>query len=206
MPTFNIEDGLLLPDDALIAGVDEVGRGSLAGPVMAAAIILDRSKCLDNQLRQVDDSKRLSKKNRETISSWIYKVSTIGIGLVDREEIDRLNILWASLLAMERAIDDVQKNLSRPLDAVLIDGNRLPTLNCRGYAIVQGDKKSFSIAAASIVAKIARDKFMFEMAKTHPRYGWEKNMGYGTQYHMEALKKYGVTKHHRKTFPPIHKM
>ena len=167
------------------------------------AIILDRSKCLDNQLRQVDDSKRLSKKNRETISSWIYKVSTIGIGLVDREEIDRLNILWASLLAMERAIDDVQKNLSRPLDAVLIDGNRLPTLNCRGYAIVQGDKKSFSIAAASIVAKNARDKFMFKMAKTHPRYGWEKNMGYGTQYHMEALKKYGVTDQHRRSFRPV---
>ena len=203
MPTFNIEDGLLLPADALIAGVDEVGRGSLAGPVMAAAIILDRSKCLDDELRQVDDSKRLSKKNREAISSWIYKVSTVGIGFVDREGIDRLNILWASLLAMERAIDDVQKNLDRPLDAVLIDGNRLPALNCRGYAIVQGDKKSFSIAAASIVAKIARDRFMLQMAKTYPQYGWEKNMGYGTRYHMEALKKYGVTDQHRRSFRPI---
>ena len=203
LPTFNIEDGLLLPDDALIAGVDEVGRGSLAGPVMAAAIILDRSKCWGDQLDQVDDSKRLSKKKRETISAWIYKVSNVGIGVVDREEIDQLNILWASLLAMERAIDDVQKNLDRPLDAVLIDGNRLPTLNCRGYAIVQGDKKSFSIAAASIIAKIARDKFMFKMAKTHPRYGWEKNMGYGTRYHMEALKKYGVTDQHRRSFRPV---
>ena len=203
MPTFNIEDGLLLPADALIAGVDEVGRGSLAGPVMAAAIILDRSKCLDDELRQVDDSKRLSKKNREAISSWIYKVSTVGIGFVDREGIDQLNILWASLLAMKRAIDDVQKNLDRPLDAVLIDGNRLPALNCRGYAIVQGDKKSFSIAAASIVAKIARDRFMLQMAKTYPQYGWEKNMGYGTRYHMEALKKYGVTDQHRRSFRPI---
>jgi ribonuclease HII len=203
LPTFNIEDGLLLPADALIAGVDEVGRGSLAGPVMAAAIILDRSKCLDDELRQVDDSKRLSKKNREAISSWIYKVSTVGIGFVDREGIDQLNILWASLLAMKRAIDDVQKNLDRPLDAVLIDGNRLPALNCRGYAIVQGDKKSFSIAAASIVAKIARDRFMLQMAKTYPQYGWEKNMGYGTRYHMEALKKYGVTDQHRRSFRPI---
>ena len=107
------------------------------------------------------------------------------------------------MLAMERAIEEVQAKLDRPLDAVLVDGNRLPNLKCPGYAIVKGDTKSISIAAASIVAKTTRDDFMLRMASIHPEYGWEKNMGYGTQQHLDALKKFGPTKQHRRSFRPV---
>jgi ribonuclease HII len=193
LPTFILEDGLSLPSDALIAGVDEVGRGPLAGPVVASAVIINRSLCSDSILCTIDDSKRLSHKNRNVALTLIRKIAII----------DELNILWASMLAMERAIEEVQTKLDRPLDAVLVDGNRLPNLKCPGYAIVKGDTKSISIAAASIVAKTTRDDFMLRMAAIHPEYGWEKNMGYGTQQHLDALKKFGPTEQHRQSFRPV---
>ena len=203
MPTFILEDGLSLSSDALIAGVDEVGRGPLAGPVVASAAIINRSLCSDNILCTIDDSKRLSHKNRNMALTLIRKIAITGTGFADRDEIDELNILWASMLAMERAIEEVQTKLDRPLDAVLVDGNRLPNLKCPGYAIVKGDTKSISIAAASIVAKTTRDDFMLRMASIHPEYGWEKNMGYGTPQHLDALRKFGPTEQHRRSFRPV---
>ena len=203
MPTFNLEDELSLPDDALIAGVDEVGRGPLAGPVVASAVVINRSLCPSNILARIDDSKRLSQKNRNIVLTLIHKISVTGTGFADRNEIDELNILWASMLAMERAIQELQSKLDRPLDAVLVDGNRLPNLKCPGYAIVKGDTKSVSIAAASVVAKTVRDDFMSQMASLHPEYGWEKNMGYGTRQHLDALKKFGPTELHRQSFRPV---
>ena len=203
MPTFILEDGLSLSSDALIAGVDEVGRGPLAGPVVASAVIINRSLCSESILCTIDDSKRLSPKNRNMALTMIRKIAITGTGFADRSEIDELNIFWASMLAMERAIEEVETKLDRPLDAVLVDGNRLPNLKCPGYAIVKGDTKSISIAAASIVAKTTRDDFMLRMASIHPEYGWEKNMGYGTQQHLDALKKFGPTKQHRRSFRPV---
>ena len=203
MPTFILEDGLSLSSDALIAGVDEVGRGPLAGPVVASAVIITRSLCSDSILCTIDDSKSLSHKNRNMALTLIRKIAITGTGFADRDEIDELNILWASMLAMERAIEEVQTKLDRPLDAVLVDGNRLPNLKCPGYAIVKGDTKSISIAAASIVAKTTRDDFMLRMASIHPEYGWEKNMGYGTPQHLDALRKFGPTEQHRRSFRPV---
>ena len=202
-PTFILEDGLSLSSDALIAGVDEVGRGPLAGPVVASAVIINRSLCSESILCTIDDSKSLSPKNRNMALTMIHKIAITGTGFADRSEIDELNIFWASMLAMERAIEEVQTKLGRPLDAVLVDGNRLPNLKCPGYAIVKGDTKSISIAAASIVAKTTRDDFMLRMASIHPEYGWEKNMGYGTQQHLDALKKFGPTEQHRQSFKPV---
>ena len=203
LPTFILEDGLSLSSDALIAGVDEVGRGPLAGPVVASAVIINRSLCSESILCTIDDSKRLSPKNRNMALTMIRKIAITGTGFADRSEIDELNIFWASMLAMERAIEEVETKLDRPLDAVLVDGNRLPNLKCPGYAIVKGDTKSISIAAASIVAKTTRDDFMLRMAARHPEYAWEKNMGYGTQQHLDALKKFGPTEQHRRSFRPV---
>ena len=203
MPDFILEDRLLLPVDASIAGVDEVGRGSLAGPVTAVAAVLDRSRCTVDKLEKIDDSKRVSLKNRQGAMVFICEIAIIGVGFASRKEIDRLNILWASMLAMERAVSDLQKKLTQPLAFALIDGNRLPKLKCPSQAIIKGDSRSFSIAAASIVAKSIRDALMVKMANRYPEYGWEKNMGYGTRAHLEALKKYGVTDQHRRGFGPV---
>ena len=183
----------------LIAGVDEVGRGSLIGPVYAAAVILNK-KINTNVLK---DSKSLSKKNRETLNIYIKKNSLWSIGKASVKEIEKLNILIASLLAMKRAI---QKLKNKP-DLVLIDGNKLPALkNYNLKYIIKGDKKISSISAASIIAKVSRDKFITKLSKKFKNYGWDKNFGYGTKEHLMALKKFGPTKHHRKTFSPIHKM
>ena len=183
----------------IIAGVDEVGRGSLIGPVYAAAVILDKS--INKKL--LKDSKSISKKNRELLSSYIKKNSIWAIGKASKNEIDKMNILQASLLAMKRAIKKLKKKPSH----VLIDGNMLPNLiNYKLKAVVRGDKKVPSISAASIIAKVSRDKFINSIAKKNIGYNWHQNFGYGTKQHLKALKKLGVNKHHRKTFSPISKL
>ncbi len=182
----------------IIAGVDEVGRGSLIGPVYASAVILKKS--INPKL--LKDSKSLSKKERGYLSKYIKKNSTWSIGKASVKEIDKLNILQASLLAMKRAI----KKLKKKPTHVLIDGNKTPELeNYNLKAVIRGDKKIPSISAASIIAKVSRDKFITTLSKKNKGYDWDKNFGYGTKQHLKALKKLGITKHHRKTFSPISK-
>jgi len=180
-----------------IAGVDEVGRGPWAGPVMAAAVILDP----DHIPAGLDDSKRLTEARRDRLFAEISETAQIGIGSASVAEIDDINILQASMLAMERAI----AALPQVPDLALIDGNRLPRrLPCPAEAMVKGDGRIASIAAASIIAKVTRDRLMTRLAKTHPGYGWETNRGYGTKAHRWGLFFHGVTPHHRRSFKPIH--
>jgi ribonuclease HII len=183
----------------IIAGVDEVGRGSLIGPVYAAAVILNKS--INKKL--LKDSKSLSKDKREEVFSYIKKNSIWALGQASVKEIEKINILHASLLAMKRAI----KKLKKKPNLVLIDGNKLPDLkNYNLKYVIKGDQKIPSISAASIVAKVSRDKFITTLSKKFKNYGWETNYGYGTKKHLSALKRLGATRHHRKTFAPIHKI
>ena len=183
----------------IIAGVDEVGRGSLIGPVYAAAVILDKSI----NLKILKDSKSLTQEKRRLLSNYIKKNSIWTIGKASTREIEKINILQASLLAMKRAIKKLKKKPSH----VLIDGNKIPDLkNYNLKAIVKGDQKIPSISAASIIAKVSRDKFITTLARDNKGYGWDQNFGYGTKLHLKAIKKLGITKHHRKTFSPISKI
>ena len=183
----------------IIAGIDEVGRGSLIGPVYAAAVILNES-VNSNILK---DSKTLTKKKRGVLFNYIKKNSIWAIGKSSVREIDKINILKASLLAMKRAIIKLKKKPSQ----VLIDGNKVPDLkNYNLRSIVKGDQKIPSISAASIVAKVTRDNFIKILAKKNKGYHWDQNFGYGTKQHLKAIKKLGVSKHHRKTFSPISKI
>ena len=183
----------------IIAGVDEVGRGSLVGPVYAAAVIL--KKKIDK--KKLKDSKILSKKNREILDVYIKKNCIWSIGSASLKEIERHNILNASLLAMKRAI----KKLKRKPQLVLIDGNKLPIIdNYKLKNIIKGDQKIPEISAASIIAKVSRDRLVTKMSKKFKNYLWDKNFGYGTKDHIKAIKKFGITKHHRKTFRPVHNM
>lgn len=182
-----------------IAGVDEAGRGPLAGPVTAAAIVLNPS-CLP---RGLNDSKRLTAKMRGELHDIICATAEVSVAHATVDEIEALNILRAAHLAMERAID----GLKTPVDIALIDGNAIPgNLNVRARAIIKGDSLSLSISAASIVAKVRRDWIMADLAAKHPGYGWETNSGYGTKFHARALRKLGVTPHHRRTFQPVRAM
>jgi ribonuclease HII len=180
-----------------IAGVDEVGRGPLAGPVTAAAVRL-----LPGQVPPgLNDSKALTARRREALFGAIMEMCEVSIAHASVEEIDVLNILRASHLAMERAL----RGLPTPPDFALIDGNLLPRdLPCKAEAIIKGDALSLSIAAASIVAKVTRDRIMVDLAQQHPGYGWEKNAGYPTKEHQLALLNLGVTAHHRRSFKPVH--
>jgi ribonuclease HII len=183
----------------IIAGVDEVGRGSLIGPVYAAAVILKKS--INSKI--LKDSKALTKEKRTVLSNYIKKNSIWATGKVSVKEIDEINILQASLLAMKRAI----KKLKKKPTQVLIDGNKMPDLkNYNLKAIIKGDQKIPSISAASIIAKVTRDKFIKTLGKKNRGYHWDQNFGYGTKQHLKAIKKLGVTKHHRKTFSPISKL
>ena len=180
----------------VLAGVDEVGRGSLIGPVYAAAVILNKS--INTKI--LKDSKSLSKNKREEISTYIKKNSIWAIGQASVREIEKINILQASLLAMKRAIIKLKKKPS----LVLIDGNKLPDIkNYNLKYIIKGDQKIPSISAASIIAKVSRDKLMTTLSKNFQNYGWDTNSGYGTKEHLKAIKKFGITKYHRKTFSPI---
>ena len=181
----------------LIAGVDEVGRGSLVGPVYAAAVVLNHS--INKKL--LKDSKKLSKKRREILAQYIKKNSTWAIAKASISEIEKKNILQASLMAMKRAILKLKKKPSM----ILIDGNKLPKIeNYKLKSVIKGDQKISEISAASIIAKVARDRLIGKMSKKFKKYCWDRNAGYGTKQHLKAIKKYGITKHHRKTFSPIH--
>ena len=183
----------------IIAGVDEVGRGSLIGPVIAAAVIL--KKTINKKL--LKDSKSLSKSKRETLSRYIKKNSIWAIGKASVKEIEKINILQASLLAMKRAIIKLNK---KPI-IVFIDGNKLPKIkNYKLKSIIKGDQKIPSISAASIIAKVTRDKIISNLGKKFKGYYWNKNYGYGTKQHLKAIKYLGITSHHRKTFSPINKI
>ena len=180
-----------------IAGVDEAGRGPLAGPVVAAAVILDPEHIPEG----LNDSKLLSARKRAEVLDHIVAGTEVGVGLASVAEIDELNILRASHLAMCRAIEALR---TRP-DHVLIDGNLVPRdLTLPATAVVKGDSLSLSIAAASIVAKTRRDAIMWDLAQQYPGYGWERNQGYPTKCHKEALRNLGVTPHHRRSFKPVH--
>ena len=196
-PNFEREQGLIKKGCSIIAGVDEVGRGPLAGPVTAAAVILDPLNIPDN----LNDSKVLSSKKREKLFEELKFSSTFAVASVSPEEIDKLNILQATLLAMVNAVS----NLKVKPNHILIDGNKVPErLFGRATAIVKGDRKVLSIAAASIIAKVTRDKLMHDLDSEFPVYGWAKNNGYPTKCHMNAIVKYGVTPHHRRSFKPVH--
>jgi len=183
----------------IIAGVDEVGRGSLIGPVYAAAVILNKS--IDKKL--LKDSKSLTKPKREKLSKYIKKNSEWSIGKASIKEIEKINILQASLLAMKRAI----KKLKKKPALVLIDGNKVPEiLDYNLKSIIKGDEKIPSISAASIIAKVTRDKMITNLGNKFIGYNWHKNYGYGTKQHLKAIKILGVTSQHRKTFSPINKI
>ena len=181
-----------------IAGVDEVGRGSLIGPVYAAAVILNKS--INKKL--LKDSKSLTKSKREFLYKYIKENSVWSIGKASVKEIEKINILQASLLAMKRAI----KKLKKKPSIVLIDGNKLPRIkNYNLKSIVKGDQKIPSISAASIIAKVTRDKMITNLGKKFKGYNWDKNLGYGTKQHLKAIKNLGITSQHRRTFSPINK-
>ena len=182
----------------ITAGVDEVGRGCLAGPVVSAAVVLKKSI----NLNLLKDSKKISFNKREEVSEHIKKNSYYALGIASVEEILNLNILQASLLSMKRAIEKLE---IKP-GITLIDGNFAPRGLTNYKTIINGDEKIKVISAASIIAKVYRDRFMIRLSKKFSNYAWERNFGYGTKAHFEGLKKFGVTSHHRKGFKPIHKM
>ena len=179
-----------------IAGIDEVGRGPLAGPVIAAAVILDRKNIPEG----INDSKKIPKAKRILLAEKIKENSIYAYGAASEIEIDEINILQASLLAMKRASD----RLSVVPKTTLIDGNFKPDIKNNTISIVKGDSKSVSIAAASILAKVYRDEIMLKYSKQFPEYGFQTNSGYGTKEHLSALKNYGITPIHRKSFKPVH--
>ena len=182
-----------------IAGVDEVGRGCLAGPVFAAAVILNNNINTKN----IKDSKKITFKKRILLSKYIKKNSIYAVGSASVREINKINILNASLLSMQRAL----KKLKRKPSVAYIDGPFAPkNTNIKCKTFIRGDEKITCIAAASIIAKATRDLFMIKLAKKYPKYSWNKNFGYGTADHLSGIKKYGITEYHRKKFKPIHKI
>lgn len=201
MPDFSFEDEV----KGIVAGVDEAGRGPWVGPVVAGCAVFLNRDVNPFLLENLNDSKKLSKKKREQLFDVLHQEANlghikIGIGLASAQEIDDINILNASFLAMDRAI----KNAEIVPDMVLIDGNRVPKkFDYVAKSVIKGDAKSYSISAASILAKVYRDRLMEEMALKFPGYGFEKNAGYGTKAHIEGLKKFGVTPEHRKSYAPI---
>ena len=196
-PDFSFEQAARLRGFMRIAGVDEVGRGPLAGPVCAAAVILDPDNIPDG----LNDSKKLTAKRRDALYGQIMAVADVSLAEATVEEIDTHNILRASHIAMVRAI----AGLSHTADHALIDGNMIPRgLTISSETIIKGDARSLSISAASIVAKVWRDRHMVDLAQQFPGYGWDKNAGYPTAQHKLGLEQFGVTPHHRRSFKPIH--
>ena len=193
--TFELESIELELHGGPVAGVDEAGRGPLAGPVVAAAVVLDPERIPDG----IADSKALDAEDRRRIYERILAVARVGIGVADVVRIDADNILNAALWAMAQAV----ARLDCAPKLVLIDGNKAPTLDFPTRTIVQGDAKCLSIAAASIVAKVARDAMMTELARSFPHYGFDRHKGYGTPEHQAAIARYGVTPHHRRSFRPV---
>ncbi len=199
MPDLSIEQQY---PDQIICGIDEVGRGPLAGPVMAAAVILPKNVNEIAEFNILNDSKKLSAKKRELLFAVINKQCHIGIGEASVAEIDQINILQATMLAMKRAYEALPIKAS----VALIDGNKAPELSCITHTVIKGDSLSLSIAAASVIAKVTRDRLMKKLEEEYPYYGWSKNAGYGTQLHINALNTHGVSEHHRKSFSPVAKL
>jgi len=194
IPTFDIETA----HRGIVAGIDEAGRGPWAGPVVAAAVILDPK----NIPAGLGDSKTIAEKRRDIIATTIRATSIVGVGVASVEEIDAVNILQATFLAMARAETD----LATQPDICIVDGSQQPKLRAPVQMVVKGDAKSLSIAAASIIAKTVRDRMMRELAREFPHYAWERNKGYGVAAHRKGLDLHGVTPHHRRSFAPIHNM
>ncbi len=209
--TFEYEEKLLASGFDFVLGIDEAGRGPLAGPVVASVATLKNFKSLnleDKRWNFIRDSKTLSEKQREVMFDFIYEHFYVGVGVCDHKTIDRINILEASFLAMKKAITDFQKNQKELIQdrrcIVLVDGNKIiPSLSLEQLAIVSGDKLAKSIAAASIIAKVTRDRMICKEDELYPEYGLAKHKGYGTRVHLEALKKYGPCPIHRLSFEPI---
>ena len=207
MPDYALESRLGALHDGPVAGIDEAGRGPWAGPVVAAAVVLDHTALAPELLARLDDSKALKPAAREEIFEALAAEADkgrawIGRGRAEVAEIDRLNILEATMTAMARALAALEPAPA----AALVDGNRLPKLACPAEAVVKGDGRSLSIAAASIVAKVTRDREMAELARRFPGYGWERNQGYGTAEHQAALARLGVTPAHRRSFRPVREL
>ncbi|MFQ5774480.1 MAG: ribonuclease HII [Kiloniellaceae bacterium] len=193
---------------AIVIGLDEAGRGPWAGPVLAAAVWLDPGRSPKAALDRLDDSKALAPVVREELYEAILDCAragfaAVGVGLATVVEIDEVNILRASLNAMARAAAQLTEGAGLAPDAALIDGTQVPDLPCPARAVVKGDRRSLSIAAASVVAKVARDRIMTDLARRHPGYGWERNRGYGTPEHRAALRRLGVSPEHRRSFRPV---
>ena len=195
VPTFQIETDLDQQGLSPVCGIDEAGRGPWSGPVVAAAVILDADNIPDG----INDSKKLSPVRRNELFNAIKQSSHVGIGIVGVPDIDRLNILQATFLAMHKAV----ANLEFAPAVALIDGTGKPALSCEMRTLIKGDQRSLSIAAASIIAKVSRDRIMENLALQFPHYGWERNKGYGTKAHRAGLASHGVSKHHRRSFKPI---
>lgn len=198
MPDFAIEDRC----DGPVAGVDEAGRGPLAGPVVAAAVVIDRRRIAAEVLAQIDNSKRLARNEREELYSVLIAKTRFGIGAASAHEIDRINIHHASLLAMSRAL----LALGFVPKTAIVDGKFPPNAPCRVRTVIGGDGICLSIAAASIVAKVTRDRIMAKLAPLYPGFGFERNCGYPTPEHLLALEALGPTPHHRRSFEPVRKM
>jgi ribonuclease HII len=194
-PTFKLER----PHPDPVVGVDEAGRGPLAGPVVAAAVVLDRRRVP----KGIDDSKKLCAVRREALSGELRRKACVGVGIATVEEIDTINILWATMLAMERAVDALIECLGVDPAMILVDGNRLPRWRHVSVPVVSGDALCLSIAAASIIAKHERDRMMLDYDRDHPGYGWAQNKGYGTADHRAALTRLGPTPLHRRSFAPV---
>lgn len=200
-PNYSLERGLGAPE-VVVAGIDEAGRGAWAGPVVAAAVILDPERLPEG----IQDSKILSTRARKRLFQLISETSVCAVGIIERDEIDRCNILQASLQAMS----DAAERLSLVPRELLVDGNHAPRLaprlatSTRAHCVIKGDKKSLSIAAASIFAKVTRDRIMARLGRLYPHYGWESNAGYGTAAHRRALQRFGASSQHRRSFAPIH--
>ncbi|MBO5739776.1 MAG: ribonuclease HII [Alphaproteobacteria bacterium] len=193
IPDFSLE---IASGTNLVAGVDEAGRGPLCGPVVAAAVVFPR---FDIEIPVViRDSKQMTARQRAVAYEWIIANTTWAVAQCSPAEIDEMNILWASMCAMERAVEKLECN---PVFC-LVDGNRLPQ-KLHGLTVVKGDARSLSIAAASILAKETRDKIMSDLAQQFPEYGWDKNAGYPTKSHLQAIEKYGINSHYRKSFGPV---
>lgn len=209
MPDFTYENKFIRSDlfsqngPAMIAGIDEAGRGPWAGPVVAGAVIFPGLEIEPSLARRLDDSKKLTPAKREELFEELHAGGAlIGCGMADVEEIDRLNILQATFLAMRRAVE----NMPGKPSFALIDGNKVPPgLACPARALVKGDALSLSVAAASVIAKVTRDRLMTKLAADFPHYAWEKNAGYGTKAHQDGIKSYGICIHHRRSYAPIRK-
>jgi ribonuclease HII len=192
-----------------VAGIDEAGRGPLAGPVVAAAAVIDRTAAKRRLLKLINDSKQLELEDREAAYEAMVASGLVKYAVAEAtvEEIDRFNILQATFLAMRRALEALSQQSDVRLDVVLIDGNQVPPrLGCKAETIVGGDARSYSIAAASIFAKVTRDRYMAKLAETYPGYGWETNRGYGSEEHLDAISRLGPTPHHRMSFSPFNRL